>query len=671
MKKLLIGLGIVVGVLVVAAVAAVFILPAVLPLEDYKDELAAEVEKATGRNLTIDGDVSLSILPTLELEADNVSLSNAKGARTPNMLELSKLQVQLAVWPLLRREVVVDRFVLVDPVINLEIDRNGRPNWDLSRKSDQPASPSEPAEGTSESGDGPGIGALRLGDVRLVNGRLSFTNRKTGESQLVQNVNMKLVLPDLDSLLEAEGALTWNGEKIELDVDLDTPSKVLEGQAAKLVAKVESDPVALSYDGTLTGGKTMTAAGKVDLAVPSVRDLAEWAGQPLQVSGTGFGPLSVNGDLRMAGPRMSFTNALIRFDEINGRGELQVNTGGVRPAIEAKLDIDKLDLNPYMPPPDQTSRPAAPGAGSGGAEQAEPQGWSDEPLDLSGLKTADADLALTVGAIEVQKLKIGRTALDVVLNEGLLDANLKEMALYEGKGTARIKVDGAASVPTVQKTLDISGVEALPFLTDAMGLDRIEGTANATLDVTTRGRSQKEMVSALAGDGKITFVDGAIRGVNLAAMVRNVSTAFLDAEAGKAQKTDFAELGGTYTIEQGILTNKDLVLKSPLLRLNGAGTVNLPRKRVDYRITPKVVATIEGQGSADRKGLAVPVLVKGPWNQLSFQPDVAGAVTGALKDPEGARRAIQELGKGGGDLKEQLKQIKPEDAIKGLFGGDR
>ena len=675
MKKLLIGLGIVIVVLVVVVIGAAFILPSVVPLEDYKEDISAQVEEATGRKLKIAGDISLSVLPTLEIEVDGVSLENAKGAQTPNMLELKKLQVKLDLLPLISREIVVDRFVLVDPVINLEIDKNGRPNWAMAGAKGKAAPPAgKPKETPSSGADGgAGIGAIKLGDVRLVNGRISFADRQTGETQVVQDINMKVALPDVDSKLVTEGALTWNREKIELALDLDTPKKFLDGKTAKIDAKIKSNPVSLSFGGSLTGGAAMSAGGTVDLNVPSVRKLAAWAGQPLDMPGEGFGPLEIKGDLKMAGPKMSFTNAQLRFDEIKGKGDLRVDTSGVRPSINAKLDIENLNINPYMPPEDDKAATPAPAAAAPAPGQAQAQGWSDEPIDMSGLKAVDADLALNVGGITAKKIKIGKTAVGVLLKSGRLTADLKEMALYDGKGTAQIKVDGAARVPTIEQTFNLSGVQALPLMTDAAGMDRIEGTANAEMKITTRGNSQKAMVSALNGGGKVTFLNGAIRGINLGAMVRNVSSAFLDAKARETQKTDFAELGGTYKITNGILTNNDLLLKSPLLRLNGAGTVDMPKQYVNYRVTPKAVGSIKGQGGdAGAKGIGVPVIIQGPWTKLSYKPDLAGAVTETLKDPEGALKSIKELGKGGkvdtDALKKKLESTNPQDALKSLFG---
>ncbi len=170
------------------------------------------------------------------------------------------------------------------------------------------------------------------------------------------------------------------------------------------------------------------------------------------------------------------------------------------------------------------------------------------------------------------------------------------------------------------------------------------------------------MVQALSGAGSIKFSDGAIKGINLAAMVRNVKSAFLDKGAREAQKTDFAELSGTFQIQNGILRNDDLKLLNPLLRLDGAGTVDLPKRTVNYRIEPKVVATIEGQGGeAEVGGITVPVIIEGPWHDLSYKPDLAGMVGETLKDPSKALEAAKETVKG---LKEGAA-----GTVEGVLGG--
>ncbi len=213
----------------------------------------------------------------------------------------------------------------------------------------------------------------------------------------------------------------------------------------------------------------------------------------------------------------------------------------------------------------------------------------------------------------------------------------------------------------MENSFKLSGVQAGPLLTDAAGFDRLEGTGRMEISITTRGRSEKALVEAMNGNGTVKFIDGAITGINLAGMVRNLQGAFLDAGARAPEKTDFAELSGSFRIERGILRNDDLLLLNPLLRLTGAGTANLPQRTLNYRIEPNVVATLEGQtGEAEMAGVKVPVIIEGPWSNLTYRPDLEGLVEEMIKDPEkvieGVTGAIEQLE---GTPTDGLRQLLP------------
>ncbi|HIJ64004.1 MAG TPA: AsmA-like C-terminal region-containing protein, partial [Rhodospirillaceae bacterium] len=297
--------------------------------------------------------------------------------------------------------------------------------------------------------------------------------------------------------------------------------------------------------------------------------------------------------------------------------------------------------------PPETAEAKAPPAG-GGAPAAK-QDWSDDPIDASGLKAADADLTMKSGGIKIRKIEIGKSQLGVALHGGKLAVDLAGMELYKGQGKGRLSIDGSQPGAGIDADFSLKGLQAQPFLAAAAGFERLDGTANADLQVAGRGRSQRQIVSSLGGKGAVSFLNGSIRGINLAAMLRNVTTAF--SETGGDQKTDFAELGGTFTIASGVVSNQDLSLKAPLLRVAGAGTVDLPKRTTTYRVEPKVAATTEGQGGKqDVGGLSVPVIIEGPWNNLSYRPDLAGMVKGNVG--QAVKGAIDKAlpGKGGVQL---------------------
>ena len=669
MKKILIAAGIVVAVLVVAVVVAPFL----VPKDTIRDQVVAQVKAATGRDLVIGGDLGISVFPTAGVRIDRVAFANVAGAANKDMVTLSQLKVDVELIPLLSGNIAVNSFVLVEPVIRLEIDRQGRANWDFGDgASPAPAAESSPG-GTARRGEAAGgsfVNELRLGDVRIENGTLYFSDARSGQNEQVEKINLSLKLPNLDSRFVGKGGVTWNKEAVDLDITVEKPRALLGTATTDAKIAVKAKPVTLSFAGAVTGGAPLGAKGTVDLDIPSLRGLAAWTKNPLEAPPNTMGPLKIKGVLALAGPKVSFTGADITFDAIQAKGDVSVDTAGRVPALEGRLDVAKLDLNPYLP--EKSAAAAAPASGGGGAgsgSQAAAEGWSDDIIDLTALRSANVRFDLTLGELVLRTIKVGKSALGVNLTGGKMVATLKELALYQGQGNGTVTVDASAAVPAIAADMKLQGLQAEPFLRDAADFDHLTGTGTADISVTARGKSQREIVSALNGKGALNFRDGSIKGINLGAMTRNVASAFLDAQAGRAQQTDFAELGGTFTIANGLLRNSDLALRSPLLRVEGAGTVPLPARTIDYRLEPKLVADLQGQGGSQQSaGIAVPVRVHGPWSNIAYEPDLSGAIQNQLRNPGAAADTLRNLLPGNRPQQGAPQPGNPLNPLRNLLG---
>jgi AsmA protein len=274
--------------------------------------------------------------------------------------------------------------------------------------------------------------------------------------------------------------------------------------------------------------------------------------------------------------------------------------------------------------------------------------------------------------------------LEIALQNGSATMNLVEAQLYGGSGTARIAIDRSGGRPAISQILEMTGIQAEPLLIAATGFDKLSGTGDITLDVTTTGTSQRQFVTNLMGDGSFIFRDGAFKGANLAEMARNVSLDALDSAVSSDQKTDFAELSATFTITDGVVRNDDLFMAAPLLRLTGKGNVNLPPRTLDYSVALRPVASLEGQGAdAESAGGGIPILVRGPWSDPSIEPDLEAIAKGLMENPEAVQETLEGLGiesdvldnLGGGEGGEGGNLLDSlggdaegaADAIKGLF----
>jgi len=676
-------------VVFLVVVGVLFAAPSFIPVETYKPQISALVKEQTGRDLTIGGDISLSFLPRLSVTVNDVAFANADWASTPNMATMEQLEIVLKVFPLLRGEIALDRFVLVRPEIDLAINAQGKANWEFDVPS-QPAAAPSPAP--SDTGDGSGfspqITDIQLGQISLIDGRVRYSDARSGASYEANAINLDVSLPSLNDPLGIDGSLIWNEDTIKLTVNVADPRALSGGDISKIIFDLSAPTITGHFSGSAAISPSLSVNGTTSLKIPSIRELAAWAGQPLTPGG-GLGTFELGGELAISGDTYAFSDATLSFDGMNGTGTLSIDTGRARPRLTGTLALDKLDANIYLASDAASPAGDADSAGTGSTGGGSSEGWSDAPIDLSGLRAIDADLKLSVDEILFQEIKVGKSALAVLLRNGKLTANLTELDLYEGAGTGRLVLDGSSSTPAVAAKFDLANISAYPLLRDAAAFERLEGDGTINFDVQTTGRSQKAMMSALSGAGSITFADGAIRGINIAKLMRNVLSAATSGwESGGSESTDFSELSGTFTIAQGILSNTDLKLLSPLVRVTGKGTVDLPAQTLNYRVEPKLAATLEGQGGTqETTGLEVPIVISGPWADPRFTPDLAAIIANpdGIKDvidaikEDGGKSLLEGLLGGGGRTApaatdtesapdaEPAEKPRPEDVLRGLF----
>jgi AsmA protein len=646
MKKLIYAIGGILVLLIVAVIAAPFF----VSTDTITRRIVTEVKERTGRELRIGSDAKLAIFPSIAIEATDVALSNPGGLDAGALVSMGEIKVDLALMPLISGDINVERFVLVKPVIALAIDSEGRPNWDFS-SGEAPAGEAAGGSGTPSGG----VGSVRLGKIEVVEGELSYADARAGAAHKASNINFALALPDLASPLKATGAADWNGETVKLDIDLGSPQDLMDGKATPLAATVNAPHIGTAFKGSISAiNGNLVITGDVEAKTPSLRELARWSGNPL-APGNGLEAFSMTSKVNYADSTITASDAKISLDGMNAQGSAVVALGGERPSVRGNLGVDRIDVNSYLGGGSSGS-----GAGASGGSRG---GWSEAALDFSGLAAVDADLKLAANAIAYKQIQIGKSALEVAIASGKLTAKLTQMALYGGSGSGTLTLDGGAKTPALAANLAIGGIDARPLLTDAMGMKWLEGTGELAVNVAAQGASQRQMVGSLGGNAKLLFTNGAIRGINIPQMMRSLgSTPLTGWSGGESQKTDFSSFSASFRIAKGVASNSDMQMVGPLVRMTGAGTISMPPQSIDYKVRPKLVASLEGQGGAlDLSGLDIPVIIKGPWSNPQIYPDIEGI----LQNPEAAYKAIKNVGKG---LGKALKDGKPEDVLNNLLG---
>lgn len=247
---------IIAGVVVGLPLVGVGVFLATLDVNTYKPQIIEAARNATGRELRLSGPIRLkpSLTPTLAIE--DVGFANAPGGARPEMATLKRLEIEVALLPLLSRELRISRLVLVEPDILLERNAAGRGNWEFA----PPPSPAaQPASGAPSAPSAPAQRQLVTVDkLRIENGRVAFTDAATKRA-------MTLAIRSLDA------AAPGGDGPVALDMDAsydDNPFTVAlrGGPLARLMAPGPGP--AWPIDATLTAAGARVAA-KGEIAEPT------------------------------------------------------------------------------------------------------------------------------------------------------------------------------------------------------------------------------------------------------------------------------------------------------------------------------------------------------------------------------------------------------------------
>src|SRR2546425_1169791 len=360
-------------------------------------------------------------------------------------------------------------------------------------------------------------------------------------------------------------------------------------------------------------GRTLKLQGELKLAVfPSLG--ASIAGVTLSEGGRGreFGRLPPARIADSIG--VDFT---ARLDESSIRGKLAM-ARTAQPSYRFDLDIDRLDLDRYLAAGE--NKPVA-------------------AVDLSGLKGLNAQGQLQIGALQVQGLKLSKLKAQLKAAGGRAEISPHSASLYGGELSGALSLDGNANRIALKETF--SNVSIGPLLRDLAHQDRLEGKGNVALDVAAARATAGAMKRSLSGAAKVRLRDGAIKGIDIAELLRKARAA-AGRQSGQAadskESTDFSELSASFSIKDGVAHNEDLDVKSPLLRIGGSGDIDIGRSAINYVVKASVVGTTS---------LTVPVKLAGPLDAMKYEVDY---------------RAVA------GDLAKSKVGDKVRDRLKGLLG---
>lgn len=559
---------------------------------DFKPEIVDAVKKQTGRELVIADDLSWTFFPVIGINLGGVSLSNPEGFTPKAMLEVKKAVAEVALMPLFSQKIEIAELSLDGATINLVTRKNGTSSFDGLSGDNSPKTAS-PAAAESSSN-------AKLNDINI--GGISITNTQIN---MIDEANKQTQVFTLSSFTLGEFSLD-KFAPIAFEFSATMPDMTISSEA-KGELKLSRDFKQLVING---------------LKIDTVVEGESIPNKKLETS------VSLATQIALDKQQLSVDIAQLTAASITAAGKVGVNYGTKIPQINADFQVGDIDLDTLLPKTEATAT----------AEQAPAANPQAVEPDLSALKQLDVKLKLTVKSIKVANLSTQNWLMDVGIKNGVLDLTKLNADLYQGKLLVSAQVDARQAVASYQFDKKVTGVQIRPLLKDAADVDLLAGTAN--FDVKGKGRSliPEQLKKNLLANGHFDINDGALYGVNIPQMIRSAQAKLkgdLSPETKEERKTDFSSLTGSFSLDNGVATNPDLAMSSPLLRLAGKGTANLLTEALDYRLTTSLVSSLKGQGGSDKDALAgidIPLAITGTFQKPEYALDTKALLNNQLKE---------------------------------------
>lgn len=657
--------------------AVVIILPLFIDVNDYKKEIEVAVQKETGRELTIEGELNLSVFPWLGISTGKILLSNAPGFSQPSFLVIGETDIKVKLLPLLSKKVEVKTIVIKGLELHLGKNKQGLNNWSgltakkesknqsvTNTREQQPSSATKDPS-TQESGDTEtklDLAAIKIGGLEIKNSQVSWNDQQSGQHLVIKDFNLSTsavafnepialniamllensepvvteqlnISTDLiiDAVLQkiqlnnfSLGSITKGesipGGLIEMQLNSDIAVDQLQQTLALTKLRIASNLVHLSGELRVSQlNSDLQYKGSLKVATFSPKNLMQQLALnvPATTDKNVLQKLALDFSIQGSANSVGINNLIITLDDTKLQGNIHVKQFN-QPEIAFKLAVDDIDIDRYSAPKDTSGKkPASPPVVTSKTDTSD-----KELIPVDTLRSLNIDGDLKIAKLKVAQLKMAGVNLNIQAHQGILKTKHSITQLYNGRYQGEIKVNAKSKQPIISLNEKIIHVQLGSLLSDLQpdSKAKITGQANIAANILTNGNSIPAIKSALGGKLNFSIEKGAVRGFNIQKIIDIGKLAAKGKGLQQSyanEQTLFSIIQGSATINKGLINNPDFLAKSSTVEIKGGGTANLNNEALNY----KVVATAK-KGGKDISNRPVAINVKGTFSNPSYNIDL-------------------------------------------------
>ena len=618
---------IVLAAIILLPVLAVLVLVATFDADVAKPRIVAAVEAATGRSLAINGPIRLVVGLHPSIELTDATLSNPAGFSRPSMAILQQLNLQLALLPLLQRQIEVDRLDIRGADILLELNAAGDGNWQFRPVAEPgPASPPKPMATPAAKTNPP---TIHIDKIEIADGQIAYRNPRMATPQAVLIKSLTLANGTADELVFLSMVASADAVPFTLDGQIGPYGALFggAGQPVKLDFRLAAAGAKLSLAGVLaepvrlSGTDIRVNADIPDLAVlpglahaglPPLKGIAaqtrltDLPGKPGLL--TGF----VLHDLKLA-------SSQVQLD-----GEIAV-TRGSPPLLQGSLHMARLDISALRPAhfaadvaapnPTVAGAPATPSPSRPSPKRVIP----DQELPLDFLHAVDADLTVAIDELIQDRLTLRDLAGKIALHKATL--HLAPLTATIPGGPVKLSLSVDAAQPTVPVALTVSAPSlALSPLLAAFALPAYaQGNLRVDADLHGTGRSPHQIAATLDGNIGLSMENAQIDSRVLGDALKGLDLL----KNGQSGFTALRCMAARMDARNGVGTLRALLLDTVPARLSGSGGLNLGEETLDVRLQTTI--------RMGPTGISAPLDIRGTFLSPQVKVDTAMPASGGIQ----------------------------------------
>lgn len=705
------------AVLLLALAAFLFTFDA----NNYKPQIIEQVEKQTGRQLEIDGDIGLSVFPWVGLKIGAVKLANAPGFSERPFARMEQLDVKVKLLPLLSKQVEVDKVRLHGLYASLEVNAQGGNNWsDLAQPADAAeTAPAEQPTETAPAGQGLPLAGLAVNGIEFINAHIIWDDAVNAARSEISDLDLTTSAIGFDQPVDVEfsASVTHSKPALKAEIALSTQLSFnanfsrfdlkslvlrltadakellkdtlklklssdigidLDNQTAKL-SRTRLETMGLAVNAVLTVKQLLgepQLSGRIDTNVFNARELAKKLGieLPPMADNSRLTQLSFATGISASPKQAQLSNIDFRLDDTHLTGQLNVPDIASQ-SLRYTLNLSPIDADAYLPPPaPAVETPAGlPPADSTDSQAAAADVEIALPLEM--LRTLDIDGELSMESVIVQQIPITDIHIRTIASKGVIQLRPIDMKLLQGSMNINAELDASGDTPVYRADVKASDLHAgpvvNPVLAGLVGNDevRFEGATQFSMNITSRGDTLNGLKQAATGKLQFDMGKTELQGVDIEYFARNAVADYLiskkvpvpDDKRGSYQpdqKTAFDRMHASATIGNGDVVNRDLVLEGKRLRVTGDGVVNIVRNDIDYTVVVDLNPERVQTTAEKMLDQPLPVRIHGPFAMLAFDVDKS-QLTKALTN-QLKQEAQQKLDEEKAKLQQKLDREKAE-----------